>query len=107
MASFPEKVVLPDPCKPDINITVGFPERLRPTVSPPINSVSSSFTSLTINCPGFNDVNTFCPMALSLTVWVKFLAILKLTSASKRALRTSFSVSATFTSVILPCPFNT
>ena len=48
-ANFPEKVVLPEPCKPDIKITVGEPPKFTPTVSPPINKVSSSLTSFTIN----------------------------------------------------------
>ena len=36
-ASFPEKVVLPEPCNPDIKITDGFPDRLIPSASPPIS----------------------------------------------------------------------
>ena len=84
---------------------VGEPPRLTPTVSPPINNVSWSFTSFTINCPGFNVVNTSCPRACVCTFLVKSLAILKFTSASSNALLTSFKVSATLTSVILPCPF--
>ena len=59
LANFPEKVVLPDPCKPDIRITVGLPAKLTPTTSPPIKSVNSSLTNFIINCPGFRVVNTF------------------------------------------------
>ena len=102
MASLPEKVVLPEPCKPDIRITDGLADKLTPSASPPINSVNSSLTILTINCPGWSVVNTFCPKAFCLTLLVNSLAILKLTSASNKALLTSFRVSATLTSVILP-----
>ena len=76
LASLPEKVVLPDPCKPDIKITEGFPFRLTSTLCPPINMASSSCTIFTNSCCGFNEVNTSCPMALSFTVSVNVLAIL-------------------------------
>ena len=58
-ASFPENVVLPEPCKPDIKMTEGVAERLMPSASPPMSSVSSSFTILTINWPGCKVVSTF------------------------------------------------
>ena len=98
--------LVPDPCEADIKIARSEPPKLIPTVSPPINSVNSSLTNFTINCPGFNVVNTSCPKAFCCTLLVKSLAILKLTSASNKALRTSFSVSATLTSVIFPCPLS-
>ena len=47
--NFPEKVVFPEPCKPDINTTVKESERLIPSAFPPISWVNSSFTILTIN----------------------------------------------------------
>ena len=75
-ASLPEKVVLPEPCRPDIKITAGFPSKSISAVSPPINWVSSSCTIFTINWLGFTAVSTFCPNAFSLTVSVKVLATL-------------------------------
>ena len=71
----------------------------------PISSVNSSLTILTISWPGWRLVNTFWPIAFSFTRLVNSLAILKFTSASNNALLTSLRVSATFISVILPCPF--
>ena len=75
-ASFPEKVVLPEPCRPDIRITAGWPSVSISTVSPPINWVSSSWTIFTINWLGFTAVSTFCPNAFSFTVSVKVFATL-------------------------------
>ncbi len=106
MANLPVKVVLPEPCKPDIRMIAGDPLVLMSTLVPPINKASSSCTILTINSLGFTDVSTSIPMALALTCSVKVFAVLKFTSASSNALRTSFSVSATLISVIFPCPFS-
>ena len=75
-ANLPEKVVLPEPCRPDIKMTAGLPSKSISAVSPPINWVSSSCTIFTINWLGFTAVNTFCPNAFSLTVSVKVLATL-------------------------------
>ena len=46
-------------------------------------------------------------MALFLTLIVNSFAVLKFTSASSKALLTSFNVSATLISVIFPCPLRT
>ena len=67
---------------------------------PPIKATSSSWQILTINCPGETAFRTSRPNAFSFTVFVKFFAVLKLTSASNKARRTSFNVSATLISVI-------
>ena len=48
-ANFPVKVVFPEPCNPDINITVGFDSKFNPIAFEPISSVSSSFTIFIIN----------------------------------------------------------
>ena len=49
LANFPEKVVLPEPCKPLIKITVGLPVSLMSVLSPPINAANSSCVILVIN----------------------------------------------------------
>ena len=41
-ASLPVKVVLPEPCKPDINIMAGFPCKFTSTAVPPIKLANSS-----------------------------------------------------------------
>jgi len=74
---------------------------------PPINSTNSSWQIFTINWDGETDFKTSRPSAFSFTVFVKSFAVLKLTSASNKARRTSFNVSATFISVICPWPLRT
>ena len=76
MASLPLKVVLPLPCKPAINMIVGFASLSKLASAPPINSVNSSFTIFTINWPGLIAVNTFSPIAFSLILSVNSFAIL-------------------------------
>ncbi len=84
--------------------TGGFPESTSSFVSPPITSTSSSWIILTICCPGVTDVRTSFPIAFSFTAFTKSRVTLKLTSASRKARRTSRSESATFSSVRVPCP---
>ena len=50
-ANLPEKVVLPEPCNPDMRIIDGFCDRFTSAVSPPIKVASSSCTIFTINLP--------------------------------------------------------
>ncbi len=76
LASLPENVVLPEPCRPAMRITVGFPVRSSSSSLPPIRAASSSFTIFTINWPGLTEVITFSPMAFSFTLSVNSLAIL-------------------------------
>ncbi len=58
-ASLPEKVVLPEPCKPAIRMTAGVPVRLMSVAVPPIRAASSSRTIFVSICPGFTAVRTF------------------------------------------------
>src|SRR5262245_39335109 len=71
---------------------------------PPSNSTSSSRTTLTTCCPGVRDLRTSWPTAFSRTRSTKPLTTLKLTSASRRARRTSRRASTTFSSVRRPYP---
>ena len=59
LANFPEKVVLLEPCKPDIKIKDVFSDKLTPLTSSPIKSVNSSFEIFTNNCHSCKEVNTF------------------------------------------------
>lgn len=105
LASFPVDVVLPAPCRPTIMMTVGG--RFAAAIllsSPPISSVSSSFTTLMTCCPGVRLFITSCPTARSLTFFTKSFTTLKLTSASRSAKRTSRIMSLTSCSVTFPFP---
>ncbi len=83
-------VVLPEPCRPAIRITVGGRgEKVIPADWPPINAVSSSLTILTTCWPGLSCLVTSIPSARSLTELVNCLTTLKLTSASSSARRIS------------------
>ena len=73
---------------------------------PPMSSVSSSLTILMTTCDGVSDSMTSCPIALSVTRLTKSFTTLKFTSASKRAIRTSFMAALTSSSVSLPCPLS-
>ena len=77
---------------------------VNPELAPPIISVSSSLTILMNCCPGVRLPCTSSPTALDLTERKKALTTLKLTSASKRAILTSFRVLLTFSSVKRPRP---
>ena len=100
-------MVLPAPCKPHIRITVGgVEEKFNFTSFSPIRFVNSSFTILTTCCPGVRLSITSIPMALSLTVLIKSLTTLKLTSASNKASLTSLIATSTSFSESLPLPFN-
>ena len=62
-------VVLPEPCRPAIRITVGGRgENVIPADWPPISAVSSSLTILTTCWPGLSCLVTSIPSARSLTV---------------------------------------
>ncbi len=103
-AIFAVVVVLPAPWRPAIIITVtslpGF--NAISVVSEPIRAIISSFTILITIWPGFNPFITSCPMARSCTVLINCLTTLKLTSASNRAIFTSFKAAFTSSSVSLP-----
>ena len=103
-ASLPVVVVLPAPCRPTIIITVGG---LLATAillcSPPISSVSSSCTTLITCCPVSNFHYILSDSTFRHTLY-KIFTTLKLTSASKRARRTSLIISFTSASETFPLP---
>ena len=75
-ASLPEKVVLPEPCKPAIRMTAGCPFSSSSEAEAPMSVASSSCTIFTITWFGLSAVSTFWPMALVFTVSVNCLATL-------------------------------
>ncbi len=98
-------VVLPEPCRPAIRITVGgLEENASSREAPPISSVSSSSTILTTCWPGLSWPITSLPSARSLTAFVNDLTTLKLTSASSSARRISRIAALTSSSVSVPRP---
>src|SRR4051812_19228885 len=102
-ASFPVAVVLPEPCRPAIRITVGgLLANTRSRPAPPISLVSSSSTSFTTCWPGLSDWSTSAPSARSFTAAVNCLTTWKLTSASSSARRIWRIALFTSSSVSLP-----
>ena len=71
-------------------------------ISEPMSLSISSLTILMTMCPGFRPLRTSSPTALSLTDLTNDLTTLKLTSASRSALLTSFIASLTSSSVSTP-----
>ena len=71
-------------------------------VSEPISLTSSSFTILMTICPGFSPFMTSCPTACSCTDLINCFTTLKLTSASRSAILTSFSAVLTSAAVRRP-----
>src|SRR5579863_211498 len=99
-ASFPDVVVLPEPCNPAISTTVGGCDaNFMRAVSLPRVSTSSSRTILMTCSPGESAVSTSCPTALAWMRSISSLTTLKLTSASSSASRISRSASAMFSSL--------
>ena len=84
--------------------TEGFASRRSRWRSPPSTATSSSWTILTICCPGLTPVSTSAPSARSRTRATKSLTTLKLTSASSRASRISRSDSSRSASVMRALP---
>ena len=85
-ASLAPFVVLPAPCRPTIMTTVGgLGEMLIFALEPPMSLVSSSLTILMTCCAGERLSRISAPVARSVTVLVKSLTTLKLTSASSSA----------------------
>ena len=97
-------VVLPAPCKPAIMMTVtALPGCMAiSVVSLPMREIISSLTILMTICPGFNPFITSWPMARSSTAFTNCLTTRKFTSASKRAIFTSFKAAFTSSSVRRP-----
>jgi len=105
--SLPQVVVLPAPCSPTIIRTVGgLEENTILLLVFPISSVICSLTILITCCPGVRLSSTSWPIALSVTLLIKSLTTLKLTSASKRAIFTSLMASFTSFSFNLPAPLS-
>ncbi len=75
-----------------------------PVRAPPSSSTSSPWTILTTCWPGVRLWRSSCPTAFSRTRSTKDRTTLKLTSASRRAMRTSRSASWMFFSVRRPAP---
>src|SRR5437016_5518179 len=104
-ASFAAVVVLPEPWSPMSMITVGgWGARASRWPLPPRSSTSSSWTTLTTCWAGVSDLRTSWPTAFSRTRSTKARTTLKLTSASRRATRTSRRASWMFSSVRRPRP---
>ncbi len=94
---------MPEPCSPAIRITVGPLLAIASSLPvPPISPASSSLTIFTTCWPGSRLFNTSSPRQRSLTVFVKVLTTLKLTSASSRARRMSRIAASTSDSLSLP-----
>ena len=82
----------------------GFGEIVIRLCVPPRSSVNSSRTILMTVCDALRLPNTSSPTAFSLTFLMKSLVTAKLTSASRRARRISFSASLTSSSESFPLP---
>ena len=104
-ASLPVEVVLPDPCRPTISITLGgsLAKRSLDSWLPRI-LISSSLTISMTCCEGERAVSTSSPMAFSLMFSISCLTTRKLTSASSSATRISRSALSMFSAVSRPSP---
>src|ERR1700722_10691574 len=104
-ASLPVEVVLPEPCSPTIRKTLGGSLAKRSFDSwLPRTLISSSWMIPMTCCEGEREERTSCPMARVLTLSMSCLTTLKLTSASRRATRTSRRAVSMFSSVRRPSP---
>ena len=106
-ASLPASVVLPAPCRPARTMTVGAVlANLRRRVSPPKMVMSCSCTILTICCPGLSAPETSADIARSRIAEMNCRTTGRATSASRRAIRISRSVSSMSASERRPLPRN-
>ena len=107
LASFPVAVVLPAPWRPHIIKYVMSFELNLSLLSPcPMIFTSSSWTIFITCCPGVKLSITSEPKDLSLTLFIKPLTTLKLTSASRSDILTSFIAKSISFSVNLPLPLS-
>ena len=98
-------VVLPEPCRPASNTTVGgFDAYVILSVSPPRMRISSSWTALMTCWPGSSACERVAPMACSRMRLQTERTTVTLTSASRSAVRISFITSSTSASVRRPLP---
>src|SRR5258708_24575247 len=104
-ASLPVEVVLLEPCKPTIRMTLGgsLAKRSLDWWLPRIRG-SSSRTMAIICWVGEREASTSAPIAFSLTASISCLTTLKLTSASRRATRISHRAVSMFAAESLPSP---
>ena len=104
-ASLAVVVVLPEPCRPTIRMTLGGLSifSVSGASSPARTRISSSWTILTTICPGVIDFVTAAPVAFSVTRLMKSRATGRETSASSSAVRTSRSAVTTSASESAPC----
>ena len=104
-ASFAALVVLPEPCKPAINTTVGGCDAYEIfNVSPPSMATSSALTILMICWPGSSASETLLPTACTRMRSTTSRTTPMFTSASSNAVRISASISFTSASVNRPLP---
>jgi len=97
------EVVLPEPCRPTSMIFRG--RAVLSAVAPsPSSRTSSSWMILTICWPGVTPLSTSWPAHCACTRSTNPRATATFTSASIRAVRTSDSASAIFSSVSRPTP---
>ena len=102
-ASLAQLVVLPAPCKPAIMTMVGgLGAMVKRVVWPPSRATSSSLTILMTCWVGDRLSRISASVAFSVTVLMKSLATLKLTSASSSAMRISRMASLISDSVSRP-----
>src|ERR1700733_2118647 len=104
-ASLPEVVVLPEPWRPAMRITLGgWEDFWKRAVSLPRTLMSSSWTILTICSEGLRAVATFSPMARARMCSMSSLTTARFTSDSRRARRISRRASEMFSSEMVPWP---
>ena len=104
-ASLPDVVVLPEPCRPAIKITVGGCEaNLKRAVSLPRMAINSSRTIFTTCSEGESAVSTSVPTALARMCSIRSVTTFRFTSASSSATRISRRASAMFSSLSVPWP---
>ena len=105
LANLAEFVVLPEPWRPAIKITVGgFEAKAMRRVSPPRIPVSSALTALMTCWPGSRACERAAPIAFSRIRLTTDRTTVTLTSASRRAVRISRITSSTSASVRRPLP---
>src|SRR5674476_1403745 len=105
LASLAHAVVLPEPCRPAIRMTVGAWPLKASLESPlPMSATSSSLTIFTTCCAGVRLSMTSAPSARSLTWATNSRTTLKLTSASSSARRISRIAASMSSALSLPCP---
>ena len=104
VSAYPVKVITSDVLIIMITVISFWGFKAISVVSEPMSFTSSSFTIFITICPGVRLVRTSCPTARSCTELMNCFTTLKLTSASRSAIFTSFSAVFTSASVKRPLP---